>query len=56
MEIEIQTARGKKIEKVRIDKRTQVITLPTDGRPTKINFDPTGKIPIKTVKVVAGGR
>jgi aminopeptidase N len=56
MEIEIQTAKGRKTEKVRIDKRAQVITLTADGRPTKINFDPTNKIPIKTVKVLAAGR
>ncbi len=53
MEVEIQTAKGVKTEKININKRTQIITLPTDGKPIKLTFDKAEKIPIKIVKVVA---
>ncbi|NJM53339.1 MAG: DUF3458 domain-containing protein [Blastocatellia bacterium] len=51
MDVEIKTAKGTKTEKIKIDKRTQVITIPTDGKPTKLTFDKDAKIPIKMLKV-----
>jgi aminopeptidase N len=54
MNVEIKTAKGTKTEKIKIDKRTQVITIPTDGKPTKITFDKDEKIPLKQLKVTAG--
>ncbi len=53
MEVEIRTAKGTKTEKIQIEKRVQSFTLQTDGKPTKIIFDKSEKIPIKTVKVLS---
>jgi aminopeptidase N len=53
LEVEIETAGGEtKREKIRIDKRTQSFSIPVPARPTKINFDPDLKVPLKTVKVL----
>lgn len=51
LDVEIKTAKGTKTEKIKIDKRTQVITVPTDGKPTKVTFDKDEKVPIKMLKV-----
>lgn len=52
MEVEIVTAKGKKAEKIQINKRTQVFTLSVDGKPSEINFDKDEKIPLKLVKLL----
>jgi aminopeptidase N len=52
MEVEIVTAKVAKIEKIQIDKRTQVFTLAVDGKPSEINFDKDEKIPLKIVKLL----
>lgn len=51
MDIEIKTAKGTKTEKIKIDKRSQVISIQTDGKPTKVVFDKDEKIPLKMLKV-----
>lgn len=53
MDVEIKTAKGTKTEKIKIDKRTQVINIQVDGKPSKITFDKDDKIPLKMLKVVA---
>ncbi len=54
MEVEIKTAKGTKIQEIRIDKRVQTFTIQIDGKPSKVTFDKAEKIPIKTVKVQTG--
>lgn len=56
MDVEIQTANGTKTEKIKIEKRTQIVTIQTDGKPTKITFDKDEKIPIKTLKWVTAAK
>jgi len=51
MEVEIETAEGAKIEKIKIDKRHQIFTFKTGAKPLKITFDKEEKIPIKSVKI-----
>jgi aminopeptidase N len=53
LEVEIRTAKGTKTEKIKVDKRVQTISLPVDGKPSKITIDKMEKIPIKAVKVLA---
>ena len=50
MEVEITTAKGAKTEKIEIKKRSEIFSINTDGKPSKIVFDKDGKIPIKTIK------
>lgn len=49
--VEIVTAKGRKTETIKINKRVQTFTIQTDGKPSKVNVDKEEKIPIKTVKV-----
>jgi aminopeptidase N len=53
LEVEIRTAKGTKTERIKVDKRVQTISLPLDGKPSKITIDKMEKIPIKSVKVLA---
>ena len=50
IDVEFQTAKGKKVEKITINKRSQVINIQTDGKPTKVIFDKDEKIPIKILR------
>lgn len=52
LEVEIKTAKGIKTEKIKVEKRLQVINLVTDGRPTKVTVDKDEKIPLKTLKML----
>lgn len=54
MDVEIKTSKGTKTEKIKVDKRSQVINIQTDGKPTKVTFDKDEKIPIKLLKVIVG--
>ena len=51
MDIKITSDSGEQSEKMDVTKRIQVFTYKTGGRPTKLEIDPSDKIPIKTVKV-----
>lgn len=51
MEIEITTAKGEKTEKIEIKKRLETFSIKLDGKPTEIEFDKDGKIPLKLVKL-----
>jgi aminopeptidase N len=51
LEIEIVTPSGTKIEKIKIDKRTQNFSIPLDENPTDIRFDRNVKIPLKSIRV-----
>ncbi len=50
LEVEITTPKGSKMEKVDITRQLQTFTLPVDGKPTDIVFDPTEKIILKSIK------
>lgn len=52
LEVEIETAGGRKTEQLDIRKRTQVFSIKVDGKPTKLNFDKEYKIPLKTIKMI----
>lgn len=52
MDVEIVAPGGSKNEKIQINKRTQIFTFQTNGKPTKINFDKDEKIPLKLVKLL----
>ena len=52
VEVEIETTGETKREKIRIDKRAQNFSISIAARPTKINFDPDLKVPLKTVKML----
>jgi aminopeptidase N len=52
LEIEIETAKGSKTEKLDISKKIQSFSLPVDGKPLKITVDNDEKIPLKTVKLI----
>jgi aminopeptidase N len=52
LEIEIVTAGGRKIEKIKIDKRTQNFSIRLDANPTAVHFDKETKIPLKSVNVL----
>lgn len=54
MDVEIKTAKGTKTEQIRIEKQSQIINIPVDGKPSKIVFDKDEKIPLKILKVAAG--
>jgi aminopeptidase N len=56
LEVEITTPKGTKNEKIKVDKRIQVINLQTDGKPTRITIDKDYKIPLKTLKMMSGAR
>ncbi|HSK72988.1 MAG TPA: M1 family aminopeptidase [Pyrinomonadaceae bacterium] len=50
LEIEIQTSKGTKREKLHIKKRAQTFTVALNEEPKEILFDKDSKIPIMTVK------
>lgn len=50
MEIQITTAAGMKTEKIDIERRIQTFTIDSIGRPTEVKFDPSDKVPLKTVR------
>jgi aminopeptidase N len=50
MDIEIKTAKGGKVQTIDITKRLETFSIQLDGPPTAVNFDPGGKIPLKTIK------
>ncbi|MBX7169827.1 MAG: M1 family metallopeptidase [Pyrinomonadaceae bacterium] len=52
MELEIQTAKGTKTEKIQINKRSQTINLQVDSKPVKVIFDKDEKIPLKNLRVI----
>lgn len=54
LDVEIHTNAGSEVQKIRIDKRSQVISLKVVSKPTKVVFDKEDKIPLKVVKVVTG--
>lgn len=54
MEISIVTAAGAKPEKLDIKQRSQTFNFKIDGKPSKINFDPNEKIPLKMIKSGSG--
>ncbi len=58
LEIEIETAKGSKTERLDITKRIQSFSIPVDGKPLKITIDKGEKIPLKAVKLMplAGSR
>ena len=51
MEVEVTTAKGKKTEKIEINKRVETISIVLDGRPVEVKFDKAEKIPLKLVKL-----
>ncbi len=50
LDVEITTASGTRKERVDITRRVQTFTLPVDGRPTAMKFDPDEKIPLKSIR------
>lgn len=52
LEIEIDTADGKRTEQVRFDKRTETFSFRVDRRPNRIQIDRDLKIPLKIVKIL----
>ncbi len=51
MEVEITTASGVKTEKLNIKKREESFSIKLDEEPTKIVFDKSEKIPLKSTKI-----
>ncbi len=51
MEVEITTASGVKTEKLNIKKREERFSIKLDEEPTKIVFDKSEKIPLKSTKI-----
>ncbi|CAN5354946.1 hypothetical protein BH20ACI2_BH20ACI2_09850 [soil metagenome] len=49
MDVEIKTARGEKVQTIDITKRVETFSIPLDGPPTSVTFDPGEKIPLKTI-------
>jgi aminopeptidase N len=52
LEVEIQTPRGTKTEKIELTKRVEIFKFKLDARPSKITFDKDEKVPIKSVKIL----
>lgn len=52
LDIEIETARGERTEKIELTKRLEVFTFKIDGRPTKLVIDKDEKVPLKTLKIL----
>ncbi len=52
LEIEIKTPNSTKTDKIQIVKRVQTFNLQVDGKPSKVTFDKSEKIPIKMIKVL----
>lgn len=51
LDIEIQTAREAKTEKIEVNKRVETFKFKLSGRPTRITVDKDEKIPLKTLKI-----
>jgi len=51
MEVELTTADGVKIEKLKIKKREETFSIKLGQQPTKIVFDRDEKIPLKSIKI-----
>jgi aminopeptidase N len=49
LEIEVSTLKGKKIEKVLINQKTQTFKFSYSRRPLKVSVDPNYKIPLKRI-------
>lgn len=52
LDLEIQTARGTKAEKIELNNRIETFRFKLNGRPTKLEFDKNERIPIKAVKIL----
>jgi len=51
-DVEITTDSASKIEKLKLDKRSESFSIKTDGEPRGIKFDRLDKIPLITVKIL----
>jgi aminopeptidase N len=51
MEIEFDTPRGTRTEKLEVTRRLQTFTYKLDGKPSDIRLDPRSRIPVKTVTI-----
>ena len=51
LDIKFTTASGDETEKMEITKRLQVFSYKLPARPSKLELDPSDKIPLKTVKI-----
>jgi aminopeptidase N len=52
LEIEIVTPGGAKVEKIKIDKRTQTFSIPVERNPSEVRFDKNSKIPLKSIRTL----
>ena len=58
LELAIDTKDGNQIEKIEMNQRTQTFKIKLGSKPTKIDFDPNERIPLKrlTVRPIANLR
>jgi aminopeptidase N len=52
LDVEVQTGRGVKTEKIELKKRVETFRLKVAGPPTKLEIDKDEKLPLKTVKIL----
>ncbi|MFZ1699380.1 MAG: M1 family aminopeptidase [Pyrinomonadaceae bacterium] len=51
LDIEVETPKGKVIQKVDLTKRVQIVTIPIGAKPSAVDLDPSEKIILKSVKM-----